>query len=276
MFIVNTKEFDYPTICISIVGNNLVFTTKKNGSRYFEDLSGDLIQPNQINTINLRLHHSIDWPSDDMYKFSKFVFEVSPSSLIDEYIFLNLLGINSFGELFSNKVFEKFRFIFITRDPIERFFTGFFEKIDSILGVLQIDRTAIFTFDIIKKYFYLNEYTSLSNLPQDKINLILNEYAASIDDRILNDEHLSLWNCFLLNFLVEENLFNKVTIIDLNNQNKMNIFNHLSQPSNKPWLRYWLNDEKNKNDVDSLLLKFKNYFDLEMESYNILVNKKDG
>lgn len=273
MFTLNNKEFNYPTLCISIIDNYLVFTTKKNGSRYFEDLSHDFINPSQVNTINLRLHNSENWFSDEMYNFSKFTFEVSSNTLIDEHIFLKILGIDTFGELFSDKVFEKFKFIFVVRNPMERFFTGFFEVIDSILGVLQLDSHNLHTFEIIKNYFNINDYNSLNNLSQDRINFILNQYTQSITENIFNDEHLSLWNYFLLEFLENENLLNKINIIDLNDTNSMSIFNQVSQPSNKPWLNGWLTDEKNKIHIDNLLLKFKNYFDLEIEAYNTLLGK---
>lgn len=270
--IINNNEFNYPILCISVIDNYLVFTTKKNGSRYFEEVSEN--PKFSSNTINLYLHDLSNWPTDDIYIFSDFAFEKSPSTKIDEYIFLNLLGINKFGELFSDRVFEKFKFIFIVRNPMDRFFTGFFEKVDGIFGELEKDSYSFFTFQILKNYFNINEFSSISALPQDKINLILNEYTKSIDYRIFNDEHLSLWNYFLLEFLKKENLLNKIQIIDLNDIDSMRIFNHLPHPSNKPWLNGWLNDEKNKIHIDNLLLKFKNYFDLEIESYNILLNKK--
>ena len=275
-FTINNEEFNYPTLCVSIIDNYLVFTTKKNGSRYFEDISEDTNHSHQCNTLNIFLHDLASWPSSDMYKFSNYVLETSPTTRIDERSFLNLLGIDALGELFSDKVLKKFKLIFIIRNPIERLFTGFFEKVDSIIAEIEMDRNKLFTYQILKKYFNFEEFNSLSNFSQDKINFILNEYVVSIDYKILNDEHLSLWNYFLLNFLQKENLLSKVKIIDLNDTDAMDIFPKSIQPSNKPWLSSWMTDETNKYYIDTMLLNLKPYMDLEIESYNILLNKKDG
>jgi hypothetical protein len=271
MLTINNITFNNPTLCISVIDNYLVFTTKKNGSRYFEDLSIDK-ECERVNTINLYLHNDLDFHNSQLnYKISDYNVEVSPNTLMDMELFFQFLGIQNFNDIFSEKVFDKYKFIFIVRNPLHRFFTGFFEVVDSIIGVLQYDARSLYTFEIIKKYFNIEDYNSLHNLTQDKINFILNEYTQSINSNIFNDEHLSLWNTFLLNFLQKENLLNKVQIIDLNDSEKLSIFDNLSQPSNKPWLNGWLNDESNKSYIDELLLKYKTIFDTEIESYKLLL-----
>jgi len=269
------KEFNYPTLCISIVDNYLVFTTKKTGSRYFEDISFDKINLNQRNSINITIHNNEYRTNDNLeYNFFNYNFEVYNSNkLIDINQFLKILNADNFGDIFSDKVIENFNYVFITRNPLDRLFTGFFEKVDSIVGVLQLDYHGLFIYDIIKKQLGIDDYNSLHNLSQDKINLILNEFALSINYKLLNDEHLSLWNYFLIQFLHETNLYNKVQIIDLNDSSKMNIFNKISQPSNKPWLSKWLSDENNKEYIDTMLLNLKPYMDLEIQSYNELLSK---
>jgi hypothetical protein len=269
------KEFNYPTLCISIVDNYLVFTTKKTGSRYFEDISFDKINLNQRNSINITIHNNEYRTNDNLeYNFFNYNFEVYNSNkLIDINQFLKILNADNFGDIFSDKVIENFNYVFITRNPLDRLFTGFFEKIGSIISVLETDNHNQFLFNIIKNHFGITEYTDFNNLSQDKINLILNEFALSINYKLLNDEHLSLWNYFLIQFLHETNLYNKVQIIDLNDSSKMNIFNKISQPSNKPWLSKWLSDENNKEYIDTMLLNLKPYMDLEIQSYNELLSK---
>ena len=271
MLMINNHTFNNPTLCISVIDNYLVFTTKKNGSRYFEDLSINK-DWERVDTINLYLHNHLDFHDSHLnYKISDYNVEVSPNTPMDMELFFKFLDIENFNDIFSEKVFEKYKFIFIVRNPLDRFFTGFFEVVDSIIGVLQYDARSLYTFEIIKKYFNIDDYNSLHNLTQDKINFILNEYTQSINSNIFNDEHLSLWNTFLLNFLQKENLLNKVQIIDLNDSEKLSIFDNLSQPSNKPWLNGWLNDESNKSYIDELLLKYKTIFDTEIESYKLLL-----
>lgn len=271
MLTINNQEFKYPTLCISVIDDYLVFTTKKNGSRYFEDLSFDK-KRDRVNAIDLYLHNSLNFNTSQLnYKLLDYNVEISPNTHMDVNLFFKLLEIENFNDVFSEKVFEKYKFIFIIRDPLDRFFTGFFEVVDSILGVLKYDARSLHTFGIIKKYFNLEDYNSLNNLTQDKINFILNEYTESITSYIFNDEHLSLWNTFLLNFLQKEDLLNKVQIIDLNDSEKLSIFNKLVQPSNKPWLAGWINDESNKLYIDKLISKYKIVFDTEIESYKILL-----
>jgi hypothetical protein len=271
MLMINNHTFNNPTLCISVIDNYLVFTTKKNGSRYFEDLSINK-DWERVDTINLYLHNHLDFHDSQLnYKISDYNIEISPNTPMDMELFFKFLDIENFNDIFSEKVFEKYKFIFIVRNPLDRFFTGFFEVVDSIIGVLQYDARSLYTFEIIKKYFNIEDYNSLHNLTQDKINFILNEYTQSINSNIFNDEHLSLWNTFLLNFLQKENLLNKVQIIDLNDSEKLSIFDNLSQPSNKPWLNGWLNDESNKSYIDELLLKYKTIFDTEIESYKLLL-----
>jgi hypothetical protein len=271
MLTINNQEFKYPTLCISVIDDYLVFTTKKNGSRYFEDLSLNN-EWGEVNAIDLYLHSNLNFNNSELnYKLLDYNVEVSPNTHMDVNLFFKLLEIQSFNDVFSEKVFEKYKFIFIIREPLNRFFTGFFEVVDSILGVLKYDARSLHTFGIIKKYFNLEDYNSLNNLTQDKINFILNEYTESVTLDIFNDEHLSLWNTFLLNFLQKQDLLNKVQIIDLNDSEKLSIFNKLDQPSNKPWLTGWVNDESNKLYIDKLISKYKIIFDTEIESYKILL-----
>jgi hypothetical protein len=275
------KEFNYPVLCISIVGKYLVFTTKKTGSRYFEDISSDIVWVTQKNSINFYiedaegdLENSQSDEVDLYYNFLNYrLYPIRSHDLLELYEFNNLLKIDKISDIFSDKVMKNFEYVFITRNPIDRLLTGFFEKIGSIINVLETDIHNQFLFNIIKNHFGITEYTDFNNLSQDKINLILNEFALSINYKLLNDEHLSLWNNFLIRFLHETNLYNKVKIIDLNDSSKMNIFNKISQPSNKPWLSKWLTDVNNKDYIDTMLLNLKPYMDLEIQSYNELLSK---
>lgn len=275
--IIENKKFNYPILCISVIDKYIVFTTKKTGSRYFEDISSDIIDVTQKKSINLHLDDIQNNNTRLDSIFFNFEFQVlNNGKLLNLQQFKDLLKIDKLCDIFSDKLMNEFQYVFVTRNPLDRLFTGFFEKIGSIINVLQDDIYNQFLFDIIKNYFKINEYTDFNNLPQDKINLILNQFALSIDYKLLNDEHLSLWNYFLLNFLQKENLLSKVKIIDLNDIHEINIFPKLGQPSNKLWLSNWMTDETNKHYIDTMLLNLKPYMDLEIESYNILLNKKDG
>lgn len=271
--IINNTKFNHPILCISIIDNYLVFTTKKNGSRYFEDISSDIIDVTQKKSINLYLE-DIQVDTQINSSFSNYEFNIFHNEkLLTLQQFNDLLKIDKIYDIFSDKVMNNFEYVFVTRNPLDRLFTGFFEKTGSIISVLQGDIYNQFLFDVVKNYFKINEYTDFNKLPQDKINLILNQFALSVNYKLLDDPHLSLWNYFLFNFLQKENLLSKVKITDLSDIHKMNNFPKLDQPSNKLWLSNWLDDENNKYYIDTMLLKLKPYMDLEMESYNILLNK---
>lgn len=273
MISVNNMEFNYPTFCISLINNNIVFTTKKTGSRFFEELSCDNTNDNLIKTINLKLFSKKDVTNLDLdFVFGEYYFTENYGSFIDSYYIFKQLGIQKWDELFSEKVSKDYKFIFIVRNPIDRFYTGFFEKIDSIIGELEKDSYGIFLKNIIiKKYFKLSTF-KLNELTQDKIDFILNEFAVSVDSKIFNDEHLTFWNTFLLQFVNNNKLQNKIEIIDLNDSQKMNIFNKSDQPSNKPWLTEWMNNSNNSKYIDEMISNLKPYLDIEMDSYNKLLN----
>ncbi len=270
MLEVNKIEFKYPTICLSVVDNIIVFTTKKIGSRFFEELSGRY--KTTWNTINLKIfdNNNISGYKQE-FDFGKYYFEENYGSFVDSQYLFKKFGIDNWSELFSDKVRDNFKFVFITRNPIDRVYTGFFEKVDSILGFLNQNTNTLFLHKIIDKYFDISNFNNLGSLPQSKIDSILNEFAQSVDYKIFNDEHLTLWNIFIYNFIVENKLEGKIDIIDLNDSEKMSIFTKLDQPTNKVWLESWINNKNNTEYVEQLFKNIQPYMDLEIDTYNKLL-----
>ncbi len=85
MLIINNQEFKYPTLCISVIDDYLVFTTKKNGSRYFEDLSLNN-ECGEVNTIDLYLHNNLNFNNSELnYKLLDYNVEVSPNTHMDHW-----------------------------------------------------------------------------------------------------------------------------------------------------------------------------------------------
>jgi hypothetical protein len=97
-----------------------------------------------------------------------------------------------------------------------------------------------------------------------------------MDYTIFNDSHLSLWNTFLLDFINDMDIASKIDIIDLNDLEKINsiISETFEQPSNKKWITNWLENSNNKPYIDKMYENLKYYLDLEMNSYQKLLNKK--
>ena len=261
MFEFKKNEFiAYPIISISKNSSGLVITTKKIGSRFFEDISLKINQEydETPTAIDFRVDKFIQDKNtneiDSKIVFNDKIISVAPSPVILNSIdkFFNISNISSISELFSADYLKTNEVFFITRNPIHRFYTGYFEKVDSIVG-LGNDR--------------------LVDKPQSIIDSVLNEYTLKIDYSIFSDEHLSLWNTFLLKVITDNNLKNYVNIIDLDDYDKMKIFEKCDQPSNKTWITNWLNNVDNKLYINQLESKFKFYFDLELHSYNTILNK---
>ena len=64
-FIKWTNDYTSPTMCISLWNNKMIFTTKKVGSRYFEDLSKNI--PNLISIRN-EIAKGDPWNADNYLK----------------------------------------------------------------------------------------------------------------------------------------------------------------------------------------------------------------
>ena len=124
---------------------------------------------------------------------------------------------------------------FITRDPWSRFWSGLFEVIGENIN--------------------------------EKIN--------QIDKAILNDTHLSLWNTFLIELILHYEI-KEHEIIDLNNPlitERYGVKTIAAQEStNRLKYKPWLENEDNKVYIEKLQTILKPYMDLEINSYNKLLN----
>ena len=124
---------------------------------------------------------------------------------------------------------------FITRDPWSRFWSGLFEVIGE------------------------------NN--NEKIN--------QIDKAILNDTHLSLWNTFLIELILHYEI-KEHEIIDLNNPLITERYGvktiDVREITNKFKYKPWLENEDNKVYIEKLQTILKPYMDLEINSYNKLLN----
>ena len=282
----NFKEneiLEFPILCISIYNDTLIFSTKKIGSRFFERDYINTPGENIENTINFQISNSNQNSllTYNGYGFSEFKHKLEVND------FFKILNISSISELFSEKIYQKYKFVFIVRNPMDRFHTGLFEKMDSVFSEIITDDNnyskridekyyTSFTQNVIKKYFNIEDDMSLKFRPQSTIDSILNEFSISMDYTIFNDSHLSLWNTFLLDFINNMDIVSKIDIIDLNDSDKINniIPETFQQPSNKKWITNWLGNPNNKSYIDTMYNNLKYYLDLENESYQKLLNKK--
>ena len=278
MLSISNLESKYPTLCISIIGEEkILITTKKIGSRYFESLS--INQHGVVRSIDLELedynpqiHDSPDNQNGDWFPFNDtHVLRFRENSHINPHNFLKTLNIKSFIEIFSDKIIEKYKIFFITRNPNERFLTGFYEKIDSIVGILHNDYHNLYISCIIDDFFQLKNFTTLKEQPQESINLVLNRFSKNINHTIFDDEHLSFWNIFLLEFMVTLPNKKKIQIVDLEDASSL-FGTTFEQPSNKKIIDNW--KESNPNEFDSMMNRFRDYLLLETNAYNTLIHVK--
>lgn len=254
----------YPWFCISKVDDMVVITTKKIASRFFEvaTLSVNEIIGYNSNAVKVK---AIDFllssdPINSFYlndiqirheQFGSNTLKISLDEFYEE------LKVKNVPEVFSAEYTQTNKVVFITRNPIDRFYTGFIEWVDSEFGKVS------------------NGLQLRGDVPQEQVDLVLNEYVRQMDYNVFSDAHMSLWNTFLINFLTANNIEKYVKIVNLDNPSHMQMFKKdyvFDQPSNKSYLNMWLTNSGNRESIEELYNKFKFYFDLETESYNKLLN----
>jgi hypothetical protein len=254
----------YPQFSVCKVDDMVVITTKKIASRFFEVAT---LSANEIIGYNSKVDKTkaIDFslsaePTNSFYlndieiRHEQFGSESLKVSL-DE--FYEELKVKNISEVFSVEYTQTNKVVFIIRNPIDRFYTGFIEWVDSEFGKVS------------------NGVQLRGDVSQEQLDLILNEYIRKINYNIFSDVHMSLWNTFLTNFIITNNIEKYVQIVNLNNPSHMQIFKKdyvFNQPSNVSYLNRWLTNSENKESIEELHNKFKFYFELEIESYNKLLN----
>jgi len=257
------KVLSYPWFCISKVDDMVVVTTKKIASRFFEAAT---LNEHQIKNYNPTIHKlkTIDYRVNGLQNnFILNDINFTPIDNSDNALKVSLdefyeeLKIKNISDIFSVDYAEANKIVFVTREPVYRFYTGFIEWVDSEFGKI-------------------NNGVELRNAnSQEEINLVLNEYVRKVNHNIFSDSHMSLWNTFLINFLITNKIKHHVKIVDLNNPKHMQIFKKdyvFDQPSNKFYIDNWVSNPNNKKFIEELHDKFKFYFDLETDSYDKLLN----
>lgn len=279
----NSDGYNPPTICISVFENKLIFTTKKVGSRYFEDISA--IRENSEYTsgdrrsIDFQLMFNSDSSHsmqdyDDRLNFDKYYFKVAPHSLLSQDSFFDIVGIKKISEIFNESTSQKWEYIFIVRDPLKRTLTGFCEIADSYFANSMMYS---YSRNIVQKHFQIilgpSPNVSFKDLPIEKVVDVLNEYSGYIGTDLVRDEHTSAWCIFLRSFINDNKLHNKIKIIDLEDKTAMSIFPKLSQPSNKGYLKEWM-DISNRFHVENLIKSIDFFLIPETQAYNELLQMK--
>jgi hypothetical protein len=268
-----------PVLCISLFASQMIFTTKKVGSRYFEDIT----KPNQGSdaptTIEFKIIRYTDTQKTDpnfdaRLIFDNYYFDLSPSSSLTTDEFFTKLKIKKISDIISDDVLNEWQMVGIVREPVKRTLTAFIETCDAWFSNSMLHP---FSRDIFQKYFQViippsNDY-NFTLLSSENINKILNEYALTTGPDLIKDEHASGWHMFLSKFIKKYRLESKIKIIDLDNKDDMSVFPRITQPSNKKHLNNWLIDE-NKFNVDTLMASIQTFLVHEFDAYNELLDLK--
>lgn len=270
---------ELPILCISLFASQMIFTTKKIGSRYFEDIT----KPNQgtdnPTTIEFKILRYTDSQKtdpnfDSRLIFDNYYFDVSSNSHLSVDSFFSKLKIKKISEILSDDVLNQWQLVAIVREPIKRTLTAFIENCDAYFSNSMMHP---FSRDIFQKYFQIiitpsNGYT-FNQLSTESINKILNEYALTTGPDLVRDEHASGWHIFLSKFIKKYRLESKIKIIDLDNKEDMSVFPVILQPSNKKYLNNWLIAE-NKFNIDTLIASIQAFLVHELDAYNELLDLK--
>lgn len=270
---------ELPILCISLFASQIIFTTKKVGSRYFEDITKPNRGSDIANTIEFKILRYTDTQKtdpnfDSRLIFDNYYFDISPKSHLTADVFFTKLKIKKISDIISDDVLNEWQLIGIVREPIKRTLTAFIETCDAFFSNAMIHP---FSRDIFQKYFQIiitpsNEY-NFTQLSSESINKILNEYALTTGPDLIKDEHASGWHMFLSKFVKKYRLESKIKIIDLDNKDDMSAFPHIIQPSNKKHLNNWLIEE-NKFNLDTLIASIQAFLVHELDAYNELLDLK--
>jgi hypothetical protein len=275
--IVFTEGLNLPTLCISLFDNQVIFTTKKIGSRYFEDITKLNEGTDNPITIEFKiLRYTDNQKSDPNFDsrliFDNYYFEVANESHLTIDSFFSKLKIKKISDIVSDDL--KMQLITIVREPIKRTLTAFIETCDAyFLNAMKHP----FSRDIFQKYFQILITPSASygfhQLPTESVNKILNEYALTTGPDLIKDEHANGWHMFLYKFVKKYELESRIKVVDLDNKEDMSMFPRITQPSNKQYLNNWL-DTGNKFNVDTLITSIQSFLVHEIDAYNELLELK--
>jgi hypothetical protein len=266
------SDYTLPIICISIYKNKVIFTTKKVGSRYFEDITTDSNNPHKKVSIDFKILTTVssDTPYDARLQLGKYYFKPFTTRYLSVDDFFTKLNIRTISELFTDIVMDTHELVLVVRDPIKRTLTGFIEIVDSYLVQLMAKPEAK---HIISEFFQIEMNKDLRGLSDENVLKILNFYATNIGADILTDSHVSGWNIFMLNFIEEFKIKNKIKVIDLEDVVAMAGFPKIEQPSNKSYLKMWLDIEE-ECKANTLLQDINFFLIKEIEAYHQLSQLK--
>jgi len=244
------------SLCISYYKNQIIFTTKKVGSRYFEEFSET--NTAGFSSIEFRIHEK-----NEVYNPSIGIHGQYPNFIIGNYHlepynnddveknidkFFSMLNLKTMLDIFkSNKL------IFIIREPLKRTLSGFIEMVDGTLP-----------------------YT-LSETSDENIVNTINESVVTMIPFLYKDEHTSCWNSFLAQLIEDNDIVElaRPKIIDLDNKSDMSIFpTSPAKPTNKNILKLWLRDG-DQSKIDLLNNGISRLLEIETESYNKLLALKN-
>ena len=260
-----------PNLVICFFNQQVVFTTKKIASRYFTDLSRN----NDGNAQSIEFQFERLCSQEDCFYSNNLnlYYSESPESNMNESEFYSLLGIEKFDDFFLPKFCEKYQIYIITKDPLERLFTGLVEKCESeIINTLG---------NPIFKTLFADKYKlNIANQANFKIKKCGLDVAASIIEDLhrgilieySNDTHYSYWNHFLSKFVKELNT-EKIQIVDLKSGHPIlgddSTGSSEQSVSNADIYNKLL--ENNLELAESIIKLSKNYLIFEYEAYEYLM-----
>lgn len=265
-----------PTLCISVYKNNLIFTTKKIGSRYFEDISID--DTDNKNYIDVRLNYlnnNSEIPIE--HTFNDIGILLKGENAVDINSFLNKIGVSNFKDIFTKSFIKNYNIIFVVRNPLKRLFSGYIEIVDSIFG----DSSNNVFFKYLVERYYNIRFESLhlpsirSNLLSYQNNMILNEFTNLFDSSWFEDEHISYWNLFVYDFIKNTPIYDDISVINLDSIEDMSTFPEFDKSTtNTKSIDSWAYSED--SEVGKLMNKCKVYLSIENNFNKKLLNKRNN
>lgn len=298
----NLLHNDYSiNLQISIVNKKIVITTHKIASRFIEELSFDETT-GKSKTIEVLIYFNRDLNFEDpKIIFGKYYYDIHDRDerKIKHQDFLSILKIDSISDIFNYSNITGYDVVFLIRNPLLKFLSGWAEIIDQTL--YSIDCYSSHQLNHITDLFKISDINyedvklkQLRDLETEQLNSILRGFSNIDNDIIADNSHTKEWCSFVENLLFYSNFLNStnelinlkkipsfIKIVDMDEENAMTRefkteYSSLNRVTHLDVIYSFVTNPSNRNYIQNLVSKRVNLLNLDYASYLFLkkISKK--
>ena len=292
----NLLHNDYSiNLQISILNKKIVITTHKIASRFIEELSVDK-NTGKSKTIEVLFYFNRKFNFEDTQSiFGKYNYEVHDRDerKIKYQDFLSILKINSINDIFNYSNIKEYDVVFLIRNPLFKFLSGWAEIIDQTL--YSTDCYSEHQLQHIEDLFQISDVNykdvqnkQLRDLDPTQVNKLLKGFS-NINNNIISDNsHTKEWCLFIENLLFYSNFLNSIDntldiekmpsfirVVDMDEENSMTRefkteYSSLNRVTHLDIVYSFITNPSNSKYLDTLFGKRINLLNLDYNSYLFL------